>query len=249
MVVSEDTRHTGRLLQWLGIQKPQIAFHAYNEASAAERVLALLRQGRDVALVSDAGTPGISDPGYTLVRMAVAESIEVTMVPGPCALVMALVLSGLPSHAFTFRGFPPRADGPRRRFLDADAASPHTLIYYESPHRLGRLVRTALEVFGDRQAAVCVELTKKFERVHRAALSELASAYATQDVRGEVTVVIAGTGARHTRGAGAPATGASPRGDARPGSEEDDLADGAESRRTRCLRLQRRPASGAGDGR
>jgi 16S rRNA (cytidine1402-2'-O)-methyltransferase len=192
LVASEDTRRTGLLLQRLGLSKPQVSFHEHNEEQAGRRIIGVLREGKDVALVTDAGTPGIADPGFTLVRAAIAEGIAVTMVPGPCALVMGLVLSGLPSHSFLFKGFPPRAGGPRRRFLAAEAALPHTLIFYESPHRLARFLRDACEVLGDRPAAVCVEMTKKFEEIRRGTLADLAPLYAKAPPRGEVTVVIGG---------------------------------------------------------
>lgn len=191
-VASEDTRRTGLLLQRLGLSKPQISFHEHNEAQAGRRIAGLLREGLDVALVTDAGTPGIADPGFTLVRTAIAEGIAVTMVPGPCALIMGLVLSGLPTHAFLFKGFPPRAPGPRRRFLAADASLPYTLVFYESPHRLGKFLADALDVLGDRPAAICVELTKMFEEVRRGTLAELAAAFSDSAPRGEVTVVIGG---------------------------------------------------------
>src|SRR5690606_20987728 len=128
---------------------------------------------------------GIADPGFTIVRRALQEGLELTMVPGPAALVMALVLSGLPLHSFTFRGFPPRKPGPRRRFLEVDARSPHTLIYYESPYRIEALLRDALAVFGDRPAALANDLTKLFERVERAPLSQLLEALAQGKTRGE----------------------------------------------------------------
>ncbi len=191
-VASEDTRKTGRLLKRFDIHKRQIAFHEHNERRAGARILALLEQGESVALVTNAGTPGISDPGFTLVRDAAAADIKVTMIPGPSALVMALVLSGLPSHAFTFRGFPPRKSGPRRRFLGVDAASPHTLIFYESPYRLTAFLEDALAVLGDREAALCNELTKMYESVQRGTLSALLAALEDEPPRGEYTVVIAG---------------------------------------------------------
>ncbi len=191
-VASEDTRRTGLLLHRLGVSKPQISFHEHNEARAGQRILGLLSEGHDIALVTDAGTPAIADPGFTLVRDAVAAGIGVTMVPGPCALIMGVVLSGLPCHAFLFKGFAPRAAGPRQRFLAADAALPYTLVYYESPHRLGKFLAASLEVLGDRPAAVCIELTKMFEEVRRAPLSELVLAYADHVPRGEATVVIGG---------------------------------------------------------
>lgn len=192
MVASEDTRKTGTLLRYFGIQQQQIAFHEHNERRVLPRLMGLLRDGRDVAVVTCAGTPGISDPGYTLVRDAVAEDIPVTMVPGPSALIMALVLSGLPVHAFTFRGFPPRKSGARQRFLAVDANSPHTLIFYESPYRLRSFLTDALAVYGDREAALARELTKKFEDVQRGTLSNLLTGLGEGKPRGEFVVVIRG---------------------------------------------------------
>jgi 16S rRNA (cytidine1402-2'-O)-methyltransferase len=192
LVASEDTRKTGLLLKHFGIQKPQLSFHEHNEAAAGTRILAVLQEGRSVALVTNAGTPGIADPGYSLLRSAVAQGLEVTLIPGPAAFVMAAVLSGLPLHSFTFRGFVPHRAGPRRRFLQADAASPYTLIYYESPYRLLDTLAVALEVFGDRQAAVANDLTKMFERVWRGKLSELGVALQGTKLQGEFILTVAG---------------------------------------------------------
>ena len=196
-VASEDTRKTGRLLKHFDIQKQQIAFHEHNEQQAGARILGLLRDGLSVAMVTDAGTPGISDPGFTLVRRVLqaqdeGASIPVTMIPGPAALTMAVVLSGLPVHSFTFRGFPPRKGGPRRRFLAVDEGSPHTLVFYESPFRVGAFLADALAVYGDRPAAVARELTKLHESVERGMLSELAASYAQRQAKGEVVIVIGG---------------------------------------------------------
>ncbi len=191
-VVSEDTRKTGIMLKHFEIKKPQISFYEPKEARSLPRILDLLREGKDVALVSDAGSPSISDPGFTLVRAAIAENIPTTAIPGPTALITALVLSGLPVHSFTFRGFPPRKGGPRKRFLAVDAASPHTLIFYESPYRLKAFLQDALAVYGDRRAAVANDLTKLFETVLRGTLSELTQRFETEAPRGEYTVVIAG---------------------------------------------------------
>jgi len=207
MVASEDTRKTGLLLKHFGIEKPQIAFHEHNEARAGERILGMLRAGQSVALVTNAGTPGVSDPGFTLVRRVLQANAEgadigLTMIPGPTALVMALVLSGLPVHSFTFRGFPPRKAGPRRRFLAVDEHSPHTLVFYESPYRLAAFLADALEVYGDRPAAVANDLTKLYERVDRGALSTLASEFSGKPLKGEYIVVIAGEGVSPTFGAG-----------------------------------------------
>lgn len=192
VIASEDTRKTGRLLQHFDIQKRQIAFHEHNEAKAVPKIMTLLAQGKSVAVVTNAGTPGISDPGYTLVRQAIEENIPVTMIPGAAAVVMALVLSGLPAHSFTFRGFPPRKSGKRRRFLAIDAESPHTIIFYESPYRLKAFLEDALAVYGDRPAALANELTKLYESVERGTLSELLALFAEEEPRGEYVVIIEG---------------------------------------------------------
>lgn len=194
VVASEDTRHTAKLLARHEIKARQMPFHEHNEARVAGKIVALLHEGRDVALVSDAGTPGIADPGFSLVRRCHEEGLAVTMVPGPAAFVMALVLSGLPLHAFTFRGFPPRKQGKRKRFLAVDVASPHTLVFYESPYRVLALVRDALEVYGDRKAALCNDLTKKFEAVHRGTLSELAERLEQEGAKGEYVLVVEAPG-------------------------------------------------------
>jgi 16S rRNA (cytidine1402-2'-O)-methyltransferase len=192
MVASEDTRKTGLLLKHFDIKKPQLSFHEHNEERAGEKIMALLEEGQSVALVTNAGTPGISDPGFSLVRRALQASVEVTMIPGPAALVMALVLSGLPAHAFTFRGFPPRKPGARRRFLEVDKDSPHTLIFYESKYRLVAFLKDALEMYGDRPASVANDLTKMFETISRGSLAELVSHFDAAEPLGEYVVVIAG---------------------------------------------------------
>jgi 16S rRNA (cytidine1402-2'-O)-methyltransferase len=192
IVASEDTRKTGLLLKHFDISKPQVAFHEHNEQRAGQQIEDLLKQGKSVALVTNAGTPGISDPGFTLVRRALAAHIDVTMIPGPTAFVMALVLSGLPVHSFTFRGFAPRKSGPRRKFLEIDKDAPHTLIFYESPYRLTSFLQDALEVYGDREAALASELTKVFESVRRGRLSSLLASTSAAKLKGEHIIVIAG---------------------------------------------------------
>lgn len=192
LVVSEDTRKTGLMLKHFEISKPQLSFFEGNESRQLPKVMAALEVGKHVAMVSNAGTPGISDPGFILVRAALDAGVEVSAVPGPTALVMALVLSGLPVHSFTFRGFPPRRPGPRKRFLEVDQDSPHTLIFYESPHRLIAFLQDALEVYGDRPAAIANDLTKKFETVLRGSLSELIAQLGDEKLLGEYTVVIKG---------------------------------------------------------
>ncbi|MGQ9491245.1 MAG: 16S rRNA (cytidine(1402)-2'-O)-methyltransferase [Anaerolineae bacterium] len=194
VIASEDTRKTGILLKHFDIRKPQIAFHEHNEKHAGRRIMGLLAQGKSVAVVTEAGTPGISDPGYSIVQRALAAGEPVTMIPGPAAFVMAVVLSGLPVHSFTFRGFPPHKPGPRRRFLEVDRTSPHTLIFYESPYRLTAFLADALEVYGDRRAAIAHELTKIHESVLRGTLSELLAMVRQTPAKGEYVVVIAGAG-------------------------------------------------------
>lgn len=193
-IASEDTRKTGMLLKHFDIKKPQISFHEHNEAKAGARIVGLLEAGQSVAVVSNAGTPGISDPGYTLVREAIARGIPYSMIPGPSAVVMAVVLSGLPAHSFTFRGFAPRKSGKRQRFLEIDVDSHHTLVFYESPYRLKAFLEDALAVYGDRDAALANELTKLYESVRHGRISELLALFDEEDPRGEYVVVIAGAG-------------------------------------------------------
>jgi len=192
VVVSEDTRKTGMLLKHFEIQKPQISFREDNEKRALPKVVDLLLSGKDIALVTDAGTPSVSDPGFTLVRSALENDIPISAIPGPTALITALILSGLPVHSFTFRGFPPRKQGPRKRFFEVDQSSPHTLIFYESPHRLTAFLEDALIVFGDRQAAIANDLTKKFETMYRGTLSSLIETFKAEKILGEYCVVIGG---------------------------------------------------------
>lgn len=190
-IASEDTRHTGRLLKHFEISKPQISFHEHNEHRAIGRIVRLLEEGKSIALVTSAGTPSISDPGFTALWEAVTNGIEVTAIPGPTAFVTALVLSGMPVYSFTYRGFPPNKSGKRRKFLEMDKDSPHTLIYYESPYRLRKFLEEALDVFGNRYGAVCKELTKLHEKITRGRLSQLLDEL-PENPKGEYVIVIAG---------------------------------------------------------
>ena len=195
LIAAEDTRRTGLLLQHFGIEgKRLMPFFEHNEDRAGGKILQWLLEGKHVAVCSDAGTPGIADPGFTLVRSAIEHDIPLTLIPGPVAFVMALVLSGLPSHSFTFRGFPPRTSGKRQKFFAADIASPYTLIYYESPFRVRETMKDALEIFGDRRAALGNDLTKMFEKVSRGTLSALIEQLGTGDLKGEYVLVIEGAG-------------------------------------------------------
>ncbi len=191
-VACEDTREIGKLLKHLDIEKPLISFFEHNEDKKTDYVIKLLDEGKNVALVSDRGTPCISDPGYRLVRKAIERKIEFTALPGPSAFLLALVMSGLPVHSFLFRGFPPRTQGKRINFLEADKPLPYTLIYYESPHRLLKFLQDALSILGDRQCFIANDLTKKYEKVNRGMISEIISNLSSSRIRGEFTVVIAG---------------------------------------------------------
>lgn len=192
LIASEDTRKTGLLLKHFEIKNSQISFHAYNEQQTVGRLIQSLEEGKDVALVTNAGTPGISDPGYSLVRAAVEHGVEVYAIPGPAAVILAATLSALPLHSFTFRGFPPHKTNGRRKFLSADVDSSYTLVYYESPYRLIAFLEDALQVFGDRQASISNDLTKMFETTYRGCLSELIKIMEKEIIRGEYTLVIAG---------------------------------------------------------
>ncbi len=190
----EDTRLTRRIFEHYKIPSPRTIFsyHEHNEAQAGKRILGLLEQGVDTALCTDGGYPGISDPGYRVILAAYEAGHRVEVIPGASAVPHALLVSGLPTSSYTFKGFPPRKPGPRKRFLELDRDSPHTLILFESPFRVAALLRDALEVLGDRQAAVCMELTKKFERVRRGFLSELLQEFEGNPIKGEVALAIAG---------------------------------------------------------
>ncbi len=192
LIASEDTRKTSILLQHYDIHKPQKSYHAFNEKKVVPKLVEKLLEGDSIAVVTSAGTPVISDPGFSLVQAAIENEIPVTAIPGPSAVVMALTLSGLPAHSFTFKGFPPRKSGARKRFIGEDAESDHTQIYYESPYRIQAFLEDALEVLGDRRAAVANDLTKKFESLQRGTLKELLEKINSEQPRGEYTVVIEG---------------------------------------------------------
>jgi 16S rRNA (cytidine1402-2'-O)-methyltransferase len=195
LVACEDTRRTATLLRAHGIVTPSTSYFEHNERWKGERILAALREGRDVALVSDAGTPGISDPGYRLVRDARAEGIPVVPVPGPSAGVAALSVSGLPTDRFLFVGFLPSRSGARRETLRTLAGARETLVVYESPVRVVAALEDMRELLGDREAFLCREATKRHEEYVRGRLSELADLLAKREsVKGEIVLVVSGAG-------------------------------------------------------
>ena len=191
-VIAEDTRTSGRLLQHLGISKPFIAFHAHNEHQVTDRLVQRLLAGERFALVTDAGTPGISDPGFLLVRAAVKAGVPVETLPGPTAFVPALVNSGLPCERFTFEGFLPVKKGRRTRMTEL-AAEPRTMVFYESPHRIARTLAELAEAFGaERPASISREITKLHEETLRGTLAQLAEHFRQHPPKGEFVLCVAG---------------------------------------------------------
>ncbi len=191
VVACEDTRVTGRLLAHRGIEARLISLHDHNERRRAPELLRRLLAGEDLSLVSDAGTPLVSDPGYRLVREAIAAGVEVIAVPGPSAVLAALAVSGLPPYPFTFVGYPPRKEGRRTAFFERFADLDHTLVVFESPHRILHTLDTAARVLGERPAALARELTKLHEETLRGTLEALRAELAARDaVKGEMVLVI-----------------------------------------------------------
>ncbi len=201
VIACEDTRTTRVLLSRYGIEPKNrmVAYHEHNEEAGGRKILSHLDNGLDVALCSDAGSPAISDPGYRIIVDLLESDHEMEVIPGPGAVETALVYSGLPTSSYTFRGFPPRKTGARQRFIEMSRNLPHTIIFFESPHRIGAFLIDLLAVLGDRQAAVCLELTKKFERFHRGYLSDLIPDFEGRKAKGEITVVVAGNHPKLTR--------------------------------------------------
>ncbi|QFG24706.1 16S rRNA (cytidine(1402)-2'-O)-methyltransferase [Actinomadura sp. WMMB 499] len=194
VVAAEDTRRLRRLASDLGVDVSGrvVSYFDQNERTRADELLGELLAGRDVLVITDAGMPGVSDPGYRLVRAAVAADVPMSVLPGPSAVTTALVLSGLPTDRFCFEGFPPRKDGERARRFAALADEPRTMVFFESTHRIAAALDAMAAAFGaDRPAAVCRELTKTYEEVRRGPLGDLAG-WARDGVRGEITVVVGG---------------------------------------------------------
>ncbi len=192
IIACEDTRTTGRLLKHLDSKVNTVSYHMHNEESRSGEILQLLRDGKTVALVSDAGMPGISDPGHVLIEKALGEGHALSVIPGPSAFVTALVGSGLPTDRFTFIGFLDKNRTKRRHELEEVKAARETLIFYEAPHRLKEFLRLLHEVLGDRRISLCRELTKLYEEYERGRVSELISRYSDKEPRGEYVIVVEG---------------------------------------------------------
>jgi 16S rRNA (cytidine1402-2'-O)-methyltransferase len=192
LIAAEDTRHTGLLLRHFGIQKPLTSYFEGNELKKREWILSRLKQGDRIALVSDAGTPGISDPGFRLIQMVIENQIPIIPIPGPSAVIAALSVSGLPTDAFLFKGFFPHKSKKRRDLLKQLEETKETLIFYESPHRITETLKDILEIFGDREIVLTRELTKIYEEVLRGKVSEIQNQLAERKLKGEITLVISG---------------------------------------------------------
>ncbi|MCX7785490.1 MAG: 16S rRNA (cytidine(1402)-2'-O)-methyltransferase [candidate division WOR-3 bacterium] len=192
IIACEDTRHTGLLLKHYNIKNKLISFYEYNKKSRTPEIINMIKQGASVGLVSDAGTPGISDPGFYLIRATIAENILVTAIPGPSALLTAIVISGLPSDRFVFEGFLPKREGRKRKKLMELKDEPRTMVFYDSPHRIMKSLTTIQEIFGDRKAVLAKELTKKFETVWRGNISEIINQISDKEIKGEIVLIIAG---------------------------------------------------------
>ena len=191
VIACEDTRHTQKLLNHYGIHTKTISYHDHNERERAVELLKQLEGGADVAVVSDAGTPGISDPGFRLARLAIESEVRVVPVPGASALITALVASGLPTDEFFFGGFLPARSGARRARLSELRLIPATLIFYEGPHRIAATLKDARDILGEREAVVARELTKVYEEIARGPLSELGTRFSSaQSARGEMVLII-----------------------------------------------------------
>lgn len=190
LIAAEDTRHTKILLGKYNIRKKLLSFHSYNKLWRKDGIIKLLKEGKAIALVSDAGTPGISDPGFSLIKSAIDEALPVTAIPGPTALITALVISGKPTGKFVFEGFLSNKSSKRRKRLEQLKDEERTVIIYESCHRIAKLVKDILDIMGDRELTLARELTKKFEEVKRDKASVLLEHLSKVKPRGEFVVVI-----------------------------------------------------------
>jgi 16S rRNA (cytidine1402-2'-O)-methyltransferase len=192
LIACEDTRTSRILLNHYGINKPVVSYHNFNERQASERIIGRILEGQNVAVISDAGTPSISDPGFIIVREAVRQGINVVAIPGPAAMIMAVAVSGLPTDAFIFYGFLPQTSGKRRAILESLVDRRETMVFYESPYKIHKLLDEVFEVIGNRKAALCREMTKKFEEIIRGDIETIRGQLAEKKVKGEITLVVQG---------------------------------------------------------
>ncbi|MEO0093220.1 MAG: 16S rRNA (cytidine(1402)-2'-O)-methyltransferase [candidate division WOR-3 bacterium] len=195
-IACEDTRRTGLLLSHYQIKNRLISYHEYNKRERTAEILELLRQGKRVALVSDAGTPGISDPGFYLIRAAIENNLRVIPIPGPSAILAGIVISGLPSDRFAFEGFLPKREGRKRKKLEELKFEKRTMIFYDSPNRVLKTLNTMLEIFADRRIVIVRELTKKFEETIRGKISEVIEILAKRKLKGEIVLIVEGYAGR-----------------------------------------------------
>ncbi|MCD6375397.1 MAG: 16S rRNA (cytidine(1402)-2'-O)-methyltransferase [Caldisericaceae bacterium] len=198
LIAAEDTRKSSILLQHYQISTPMRSYHSYNLQKETPRLIRLLKEGQSIALISDAGTPGISDPGYHLARACMEEGIRIVPIPGPAAFLTALIASGLPSHRFVFEGFLPQKKGRKTR-IEQLAWEERTIVLYESPHRVLKTVGQLLEAMGDRRVVMARELTKKFEEFFHGTLSQLKNHLETKAVKGEIVLIIEGISKREKK--------------------------------------------------
>lgn len=196
LIAAEDTRHTRGLLAHAGIHTPLMSCHDHNESQVVDRLLGILRDEKSIALVSDAGTPTVADPGYRVVRAAIDAGFQVTPIPGPCAIITALSASGLPGPHFTFFGFPPDKSGKRKTFFEHAAEFPHTTIFYVARWDIAKYLREMQNIFGEtRPAVVARELTKSYEEFQRGSLQQLVEWAEKKEVKGECVILVSGKSA------------------------------------------------------
>jgi 16S rRNA (cytidine1402-2'-O)-methyltransferase len=192
VVACEDTRVTGRLLSHFGIKKPLVSYHEFNERSRARQLAVKVKQGKSIAIATDAGSPGISDPAYRVVRAVIDNGLELEALPGPTAIIPALTASGLPTDRFFYEGFLSHKKAARTKRLRDIAVYPHTLVFYESPHRVHKCLKDMLDTLGNRRACVAREITKKFEQYIRGTISEILEQVEDKTIKGEIVIVVAG---------------------------------------------------------
>ena len=192
LIAAEDTRHSLKLLNHYQINTKVTSYYEYNKFKKAPYLVEILKNGQDIALVSDAGMPGISDPGYVLIDLALKNNIKIIPVPGVSALITALVVSGLPTDKFVFEGFLPRKIKERKRYFKSIENEERTIIFYEAPHRLKKALKDMLEILGDRKVVIARELTKLYEEIIRGKLSQVLTEISTKEVKGEITLIVQG---------------------------------------------------------